>query len=441
MSIVSEELDFKSLSISHGTYQLSKVTPQSGLSTVNITTSGGQESIFEFSPRVYNLGRSILSFTATPNASGASQYNWFHCDGLSMIRQIQLYTRTGVYMVDIQDLNKYMKMTMRMSHKIKDVITWDKADDADGYFEGLRCNNTDEVQITASALGGRPTTAGLANTSMLEPSYTFVGAVNTATPVINFQVPFSRIVDSIIGLDRDQLFGETIYLRIVWAPSTQAVFFGTSATNPTTGATVFAGELVLSNLLVYLAVEQNPIIIQEMQNKYNAGLSYMVPYVYHNKQNLSSTSQNISLKYNRAHGMKLKKILWSPFNNTESVNTTYDNDNLADDKVLSYYTLVNNVRTSQFNYNTSAGEDWLDKKHLFKDSCILGSNEYYYNFVHVEDFTDGKGLDANIDDGLDLTTEIKWDMSATTADAQHNHYIYAIATKQLTVSPAGVTLI
>eukprot|EP00732_Lithocolla_globosa_P004070 Lithocolla_globosa_v1_NODE_3535_length_1644_cov_125.396476.p1 type:complete len:451 gc:universal NODE_3535_length_1644_cov_125.396476:1375-23(-) len=450
MSVVTQSLDYQQKSVSHPTYQLSKNTPQTGSTTVTITTSGGQESIFEISPKVMNLSKSILSFTSTPVASGANKRNFVHIDGVSLIRTIQLYTRTGVYLCDINDLNKYMKMTMRQSHAIDDVMTFDKNLNGNGYFEGLRTNNS---PTATSADATRPT-ANECNTLITEPSYLTVGTANDASPVVNYQLPLGRIVNSILSIDKDQYFGEIMYLRIVWAPSTQAVFTAESDTNPTTTTGAYGGNLTVSNLTLYTALEQNQVINNELMTKYNNGsLSYLVPYIYQNKQLLSNTQQNLSVKYNIAHGRKLKKLLISPFHTADSGQNCYNNDNLADAKVLDYYTMINNVRTSQFNYDTSAGDDWLAKKHLFKGSCIQSSNEYYYNFVIVEDFTaltkPGMNTD-NLDDGLDLSQEIKFDLVMVTSPTASgtgpnvsdiNHHIYAITQKKLTLSPNGPVLV
>eukprot|EP00732_Lithocolla_globosa_P000163 Lithocolla_globosa_v1_NODE_35_length_8531_cov_41.341199.p6 type:complete len:114 gc:universal NODE_35_length_8531_cov_41.341199:3219-2878(-) len=112
--------------------------------------------------------------------------------------------------------------------------------------------------------------------------------------------------------------------------------------------------------------------------------------------------------------------------------------------------MLNNVKTSQINYDTTIDQDWLAKKHLFKGSCIQSSNEYYFNFVIVEDFTAETGFDVNrdnLDDGLDLTNEIKYDAVLTVGDDASGtgvtdliHYVYAITQKTLRILPEGLVL-
>jgi hypothetical protein len=48
---------------------------------------------------------------------------------------------------------------------------------------------------------------------------------------------------------------------------------------------------------------------------------------------------------------------------------------------------------------------------------------------------------ANLESGLDLSIEQKWDIYCTTVNASYNHYDFVITQKMLTVSSAGITVI
>jgi hypothetical protein len=71
---IAKELEYKSEELLHGSYQLSKIIPPTG-TTSTITSSGGNEILFELPARVFNLSKSILNFTLLTPASGANQYN------------------------------------------------------------------------------------------------------------------------------------------------------------------------------------------------------------------------------------------------------------------------------------------------------------------------------------------------------------------------------
>ena len=444
MAITSEELNRNSFAIKHGTYEYTKVVPNTGSQSTTITTSGGQEVIFELSSKVYNFNKSILSFTLTPALTSA-KYNWMFADSLCMLRQVQLYTRTGLYLVDIQDANRYTNMTLRHETRSEELFTCDNGADGSLTWEGIRkCNRLASANYRADGTGSQ--------TNYLEPLYFHIGGSGTATPVVNCKIDLGKMKNTLFDLNKDLYFGgEVLYLRLVFAPSTQICFAASSATDPTSGTASYAGSIALSNITLYMAVEKNPDIEREMKNLVlSSGINMTIPVVYYNKQNLTSSSQNISLRYNNAHGARLLKIIHSPYHNSESSSTAYNHDCLADAKLLEFYTMVNNTRTSQFNFDTSAFDDWMVRKDRIKGSSIFGSDEYYFNFVNIEDFTSPTNLlslpkdnydPKLVEQGLDLLSqEVKWDCYMTTAGNALNHYIYAICQKYLHIGPTGISL-
>ena len=442
MSLVSRELDYKSVDFSHGSYQLSKITPQSESNI--ISANGGEEAIFEIpGSKVVNFGRSILSFELTPGKGGTSIKNWIHSDGFPFIRQLQLYNREGLFLCDIQNCNVYMKMVSRQSNKISDVQTYDVPANGSGYYTGIYCNNT-----TVSGTGSSARPSSVNNTpftNYLEPGYCIGGGTDdTADPVINVQIPLSRFVDSVLSLDKDQYFSEAVYVRIVWNAGTGIGWTNASATDPDAATlAAIATNMSITNLTLYTAIEQNPVIVQALVEKFRSGnLSYNIPFVHMNTVSGLSASgtNNVSVRYSRPHGSRLKKILWSGFHGAN--NELYNNNNLAAIKFDDYYTMINNVRTTQYNMVQGKGDEWLTQKERLRNSCILSSNEFYYNFVHVDDFSGELSTEhnENIESGLLLDQKVKWDVQLT-AKVALKHYVFGITSRTLTLGPSGTTLI
>lgn len=457
MSAIDEALDYSKLDHMYGTYQLTRVVQQTGNQTNSISLQGGMESIFELPPKVWNLSKSYLQFQLNPVSSGTSpHFNWLHIDGVPAIRQIQLFTRSGLYVCDINDVDRYLKMVTRRKNLIGDVETWDhigKGTVASGFFEGLQTCN---VLATDS---DRPD--GVAcDIHYLEPSYCISGTDSSAAPQINFKIYLDKFKNSILALNKDLYFGgEIIYLRIVWNSTSKVGWTGTVDTVPTTNVGPISAEIPITNLLLYLAIETNPIVENLIKTKVASGegLSLLTPMVYYNKINLPSAAginHTITTRYNRAHGLKLKKIFWSPFNGVETNNLAFDISNIAGIKVARFYTMVNNIRTSQYDYEAVNGDDWMVNRNLLRGSSILSSNEYYYNWVWEENFTDNNlafkkvmELTDNFNEGLDLTNEIKYDVYATLGTLNPStgnitsltHYVYAVTEKLLTITASGVT--
>lgn len=445
------ELNNSVADLFHGSYELHKIIQQTGGETVTITTSGGQESIFDLPPDVFNLGRSVLEFTATYPASGAGEYDWVYADTVSVMRQLQLYTRSGLMLCDIPHLSKYLKAVGRWEMSADELATQTIAVSPSGATaDGLK--GVLQPSNSTAATNYRPVTVAAGSRAYLEPQYLIRGTTaNSAHPVIKYSIPLKHIFQTIFSLDRDLYFGgEIVQMRIVWAPSTEAYFFSDSATDPTANVTVAAGSVALSGLRLYLAIEKDLRIQTEVKNAVmGGGMKVSVPYVSESRQSLSSTSQTPILRLNRANGQVCQKIYWSVFSNTESINTAFDNNNIGDAKVSDFYITVNGVRTTQFNIDTSAYDDVLALRDALKGSSYFGTEDFGYNWCFPLNFKDSMNWltvppesilpMANVPVGLDLSQEVQVQFIATTANATLLHYIYSICTKDLMVSSAGIS--
>lgn len=469
MSVIDNSLDYSKYIYTHGTYQLTKIIQNTGVQTQSLTAAGGNESIFEIPAKVFNFGRSSINFTLTPTAL-INNFNWMYVDGYSMIRQITLQTRSGQTLLDINEFNKYTNMTMRRENKLEDILTWDKVG---GLFSGLIPSNAPAVENI------RPNSTAIASngkTNFLEPTYiaTTVGLAPGASgpvggPVINVQMDLDKIKNTLIGLDKDLYFnGEILQFKIVWDTNAKMLFNSTVNTN-VLSVPAPPGPLqpvAISNIEFWLAVEINPVIENMIKSKCASaeGLSLLMPYVYYNRIPLNGTSQTATVKYQRANGSKLLKLYWSVYNNNETGITVYDHNNLRltpgvvdpavltlpwipGAKVQSFYTNIDNDRTSQFNYNCLTFDDYKVKQDTLRGSGILSSDEYYYNWVWVEDFTDNNPVwrnksvpEENCITGLSLDNERIYTIYSTTTNANYNHYIYAVCQKLLIISPAGIVI-
>jgi hypothetical protein len=472
MSVIARELDYSKKDFSHASYQYSKFTQQSGGQTVTISGSGGQESIFELPPKVYNFSKFIMSYVATPTGV-AAKLNAYFTDCIPEIRQIQLYTRSGLFLADIQFADNYTKSILKHEIKLEDMLTHDIPvnDNAVGHvtcWEGLHGM---QLNISNAAQAGVPTytyqiipemsVAGGAAPmirSSKSPAYVVTsGTANTATPKVTRKFPLRLYKNSIFELDKDiYLGGETIYLRIVWNNPGRC-YYSITALDGTVDGAAAGTNVEITNLNLYGTVEVNPAIEQALKQKVSEGnFSILLPYVYSNQLSINGSSQTINVRYNRAHGSKLMKIYWAPFNNTDTSITAYDHRNAT--KVLvpvpgsiidNFYTTVNNIRTTQFNYDCTHQEDFLVKQDKLKGSCIVNSTEYYINFTWIEDFTDNYKLfekplfpdELTYVDGLDLNGgEILYAITASCTNATYKHYVFAVTQKTLMVGPEGVTI-
>jgi hypothetical protein len=420
--------------------------PLQGNGTVNLAVTSSVEVLLEIPPKVMNKSESILSGTLTPTASAGGVFNWMFMDNLSMLNEVDLFTRSGQYLCRLEDVSNFMKIVAKPTTMLSDFMSYDQ-------LNGL--NPTRAIP----AAGDKPDNKDDKTTCpYTESQYVQSGGDGTATPVINFQIKLSRLIDTIFALDKDVYYGgEVLVMRILFNPCNRIFFTSTSATDPTAGAAATLVGATITNLTLWLAVESKMDLanfIMEMTR--TKGQTLMVPYVSRIKTSqTASTSQNVSIRLNRGHGFRLRRIYHSIFSTAETLNTAYDNNNYTyvsatvrtpGKKVSSYYSMLNNTPLQQSTLSCANYEDYLNHRTILDGSVLQDRNMYYYNWFHCDDFTQlsnpseqKNSSPTNFDImGLDLTQgEIKWDFIGTTANNAYNHYSYIITQKMLTINPSS----
>jgi hypothetical protein len=452
-------------------YKFSKLYQQTGGQRVNIVT-GNSESIFELPARVMNFSRSVLRYTSTPQA-GANTYdrNWMFADVMSHIRQIQVYTRGGTYLCDINNVDKMSSVTLKAETKLEDsevvdVGTAGELDDTFGATRSTELNVTTETQtaattpdvntfggyvgdlVTSVSDYGNPRYGGEnATTNAHEPKYLKSGVGQAQTPVMNMNVPLSKFKNSILSIDKDFFFNEVVLLKITWNDIQSFGFSSEDSFDPSAGTlrdlVINAGNgVVLSNLALYLAIEHNPVITTGLIQTVMAGQFVTnIPYVYQFKHSgNATTSQNITLRLNRAHGKFLKKIYHILYDPTEASATRYLHSNLGRDIVTRYHTEVDNVRRQEFDVTIADNDDWVIHKDALKGTLLNRMETYRYNWFILDKFDDEicKSEDGCVDSGMSLDFERKWDLLASTSAVAHNHYTFAVVSRSMAITPAGV---
>jgi len=196
---------------------------------------------------------------------------------------------------------------------------------------------------------------------------------------------------------------------------------------------------------LYVATEKNLDIINQLREKVQSGFQVLIPYIYTYKVNLNGSSQTVTRRFNRVHGIRLKKIYHSVFNNTETSATTYDNSNLSIfPKTQVFHTSLNDQKLQDYNLVVANYDDYVLLKDQLKNTVIQSSDMFYYNWVWIDNFSGFEscyGCD-NLSSGLDLSINQKWDFyGVNMTNTNYNHYTFAVTEKMLTVSSAGITVI
>lgn len=448
---ISKELDYKQVKFSHPTYQFSRILPLSGSRSLTLTGGGNQEVLFEIPTKAINFAQSLMTWTTTvPSQSAASnRYSWVPMDTFGEINQIELYSRSGQFLARIEDCHNYLRVIRPKETPLQEFLSNEEK-------EGLApCNSAANVNYLPVASQGAVTNASRAFTEQL---YLQVSGADTAQTLYR-QCRLSFLLNTIFSLDKTLLFPEVLVLRVIFN-STKLGWYGTSNTNPTTGAAALVttqADITVADLQLLLAVDQSQEVYNSLAEKVKSGFNMMIPFVYRYKNNLSSDSQSVSIRLNRAHGAVCKKIIHSMFANVEAAsNTMFDHSNIGANastalKVTEYYTMLDNSRIQQFNLRATLnnGEDYIYHKKMLKGSVLQNQEIYSYNWFHCDSFEnqiaplDNLPVDKdNLITGIDLSIERKWDfVGQTTINATHNHYTFVCVEKALSISPSMITVV
>lgn len=436
-------------------YDTQLLYPLEGTQAVTVTTGGGQMVTFDLPAVPYNLSRSYISLLATP--AGGTNYNYWFLNNIPF-RTVQLYTKSGLYIADIQYCNYVTDIILPATIPFEEYSNFargltDNTANAN-YHSNIFKNNTatlgiagagDQRQVRFGNAG-----AGTGSSQMVnETAYSIVGGNTTATPLVYLHIPLGLLKHSIFALDKDLYFGsDQLQLRFTFDNSTQYVFNATDPTGNTTGAAA-ATTISMSSVKLYLATERNEEIVNALKAKYlSGGYSILTDYPHIFMRNLTTGNQVIQLRVNRSHGKYLKKIFHAPFDNdTGNFWDVYNRSNIGQVIITSFYTTLDNMRLQNFNVTCSAMEDFLLLKPRLAGSLILDSNIYQYKNFWCDDWS---GVEKLVDDGgkeqvengLPLDgREYLWAYNGTTAGNALNHYSVVVCSRELAITPSGIMFV
>lgn len=415
-------------------YRYSKLYQQSGGEAVTINAAP-QSSIFEIPARVINFSKSEVSFVATPAAGGNALSNFFNMDCVAPVSQIQLYTRGGLFLADIPNADYYTDIVLKAEVSKGEAVVADVGDVAVqrqvyGAVRGALANNRDLAGVARDI-------------SEFEPLYYRTAAVNQPLPVLRASIPLSAFKNTILAMNKDFYFPETLLLKVVWNPLSAWGGIG-DVNDPDNNNAIFPGNIALTGLYFSMAMEDDINIATSLiSTVLTKGMTTNVPFV-HSFLNMpgNAAAQNVTLRMNRAHGKYLKKIYHSIYPPLVAGAPQHSHTNVARTLCTRYYTLVDNMRRSEYDIVTADDDDWRNVKDCLQGSLITNKDTYRYNWFILDKFDDSVNTtsDLVIDSGLSLQIERQWNLIATTAAAANRHYTFAITTKDLVITAQGILL-
>lgn len=467
MQALSHELDYKKLSSIHPTYGMTKVYPQNGPTLISITNSGGPTTTFEIPAEVINLKRSYLSFNVIiPETyiAATPYHNYIYSDSLTWIRQMEIRTRGGVQVMNLDETAHYTKVIWKSDVKQTDLMTFDTCAPSTtlagttGASAFLQRSNAVPTAFDRPTGGAGPVLSSASSIAYTENLYLMTTAVSNGAGAgdsyYNVNIPLKLLKNTICEVDKNIYAGEPLLVRITWSPSRHIYFAATNdpVNGQYTGA-VAGVAATISNPTLYVATETNSIIASEIRERVaTIGFQFSIPYVYTYVTGFASvaaTTSTTSIKFNRGQGHTLQKIYYSLFNQQDSLNTVYDNNNVRpataaeSPRITSFRTLLNNMRLQEVNLDCKIDQDYKHLASKLRGSVVQNSNIYHYNQFWVDDFCEYQRLwdtNSNLQCGLDLTKEQKWDIYLNIASTENlNHMVFAVLQRNVSVTKAGLT--
>lgn len=316
---------------------------------------------------------------------------------------------------------------------------------------------------------------------------------------VNYKIPLSAFVHSVLALDKGIAFPEVVVLRIEWA-GLDKIAFKNTAVATATGAAVLAGTVTpkvyfhpaapqapeaapipavtgplaalpeggsysIRNLEIYLACETSRQLIQDVYNKINSsGLSMMVPFTYCYKNTTAAAgSCSLQQRLNSGHGRRLLRVYYSAFKTSHLIGNAgaeigptlsgaYDNYTLTsqtDDTprtISNFYTSLDNERLTPFNLEIGKGLDYMVMKPLLKGSLVTSQDIHRANHVYCDDWTSRPLVESKktdlMDAGIDLSTERLYSVFVQEQVSEiYDHYMVFVCQRMLTIAGGNISML
>ncbi len=476
--VTADQINYQQKMFSHPSYRFEPQFSNTFGAPINLSSASQIPVTINLPPEVFNLAQSYLTYSVNLPAIDATHAIWTARQALKEISHIQFYTGSGMWIVDLDNLQNYLDITLKKELDQDEFLSLDE-------LTGIYASNSPINVVPARRNSNitNITTAGRAPTdskiNYTEPGYFDVAPLNTAV-TYDVSFPLRLIKNTAFSIDKNMYLGQTSYLKLYFGPLSKIAFSSTTLNNPSAGVNALytgagtigggntpgtAGAPVTPiNLQLMLAVECNQDLRTMIINQVStSGLSYLIPYVQAFKTNNSGTSQTVSIQLDQGNGRSLMKVYHSIYNSFEQEDCMYDHANTAlvagaidvasppnNQKVAQYYTQLNGKREQDITLDCTYNGPFLDymqHRRQLRGSILSNRDVFQYNWLHCSDYCDfGPRYDQDnkgeLISGIPMSVApLTWSFVGTIMRAANNaffHYTWFVFVKKLTMSPGQV---
>lgn len=469
VELVSKELDYKTKRFSHSQPLYSKITPQSGGTSVTPLVGAPVGPVsFTIPASCLNLAKSYLEFRIMLTKEATKFIN-VHGNLVSVINRMTLSTiGSNTILADLpycsnwaDSINVFATSYDDYLNKPSALATLNETSSASSALtpvEDIACS----CSATANPAPIHWTTgAGIASTSSNpapyaqyydNPRYIYSSPTVNTDEFITVRLPLSVFKFTACSLDNIMYFGGLqLQLDIYFEAGTKWAFTNATTTNrpdstPAQIVTASLGANAISNIGLFVYLEQNKEICDALMSEVmTKGITMKVPFVTTYKSNLAGGGVNISQNITSAQGEKVMFIAWTAYNNAESGATAKDHT-VYPFLATTYQTTLNSIPIVTNNLiNVATGDHYIYNKDSIDGSAITNLPAYNQQFVHFDNFT-GMTLpelqkNLNTEVGIPCSSStVTWGLSVGNAGSQLNYYVYFVTQKTLSITPGNVVV-
>lgn len=443
MSLLSQVVEFKTADVESPKYRFLRIGLNNITGNSLTLSTAAQQMEFKLPICPYNLARSFLSYEISV-AGTNNRYSYLFEDCLDLASSVTFGTAGGLNLVDLNYLTNYTKIARKIYTETEDYLGGDVTGGL--YCNGM-LNNGQQPNILPGGFTVQPNAGASTNPYLLpagfqnvapcgvfESQYSVVSPLGGAISRYR-QYPLSGIVNTLFDQDRDFYAPVEMYLRLQTNSVNKMTFISTSNNAPTTAnSAVTAAAVTANQLYLYLAVEQNQVIIDSVIQKYKSGnMKFQIPYTTaFRNSTAAATTASLQIPFSSQYGKRLHHVLHTVAStaDNEQLQTAISVENWNGSKIVSFQTFLDN-RPLQDNVLSCLqpgatdlvmnSDDWRNnEKYLHNNMMNLA--QYQLNWFHIDNFYDPMGNEGlplcNVENGLELRDASRlWQIQMTTSNA------------------------
>mgnify|MGYP003519991454 CR=1 FL=1 len=454
--IISSQINYKQMNQYQPRYKYVRINMSNILSNkVPVTATGTAQVQFKLPYNtVYNLAKSKIA-TLIPVQAQTGVANNAGCARVVADcwpfgnQSVSFETGNGLQLLNLNESSKFTKIVTKYNTSLRNFLTKDV---------------TDFPNVTPTATNPTPAGTAMSGASGTEARYYIQTPAATGTTTAALTVPImyelANFKHTILACDKDLYFGANdMYLKYTIGGVDNFAYTSASVTDPRTPASLSVAIGNLENVYLWLAVEQDTEIIQNIVSKYNSsGINLLIDYPIITKSTSTpSTNQAIVVPFVPANGKFLKRIYHTVWRLPETTSTLLDCENSAGvRKITSYNSYLDSMKlqddlikcatavsTTEINQ-----DDWRINQQFCRDSVIQNYIQYQKNWAQIDDFCnpdqekDHPDLQQNTKDGLPMTHGLQYQFIATAAtETSYIHLNIGVFQREVYINPSGVQFV